>query len=115
MLTKFNIPDARRKARKAMMSLAQNESSSTMSSRGEEPLAKDEDSTLGDEEDFDIELPKTTPVCFLTLQVDCNIQHQCKPSDCLPLSQSRFLTHASNMILFSIRSTCFYGYRNTYL
>jgi len=69
--------DARREARKAMMTLAQNESRSLMSSGPNEFLTKDEDSTLRDDEDLNIEVPKTTPVCSLALQLDCNIQRQC--------------------------------------
>lgn len=57
-----------------MMSLAQNESTNTVSSGPEEFQGKGDDSTLGDEEDFDIEVPKTTPVCFLPLLLDCNFK-----------------------------------------
>lgn len=60
-----------------MMSFAQNESCSTISSGPEEFQAKVEDSTLGDDEDVNIEVPKTTPVCPLAMQPDYNIQHQC--------------------------------------
>lgn len=48
-----------------MMSLAQNESANTITSGLEGFLGKADDSTLGDDEDVEIEVPKTTPVCFL--------------------------------------------------
>lgn len=52
---------AKREARKAMMSLAQNESSSKILPGTEESLAVGEDGQLADEEDFDIEVPTATP------------------------------------------------------
>lgn len=52
-----------------MMSFAQNESSTVMSSGSDEPMGTGEDSTFGDDENLQVEMPKSTPVC--STQTDC--------------------------------------------
>jgi hypothetical protein len=49
------------------MSLLQNKSTNIVSPELEEFQGKVDDSALGDEEDFDIGVPKTTLACFLPL------------------------------------------------
>ncbi|KAG0560153.1 hypothetical protein KC19_10G157600 [Ceratodon purpureus] len=61
---------ARREARKAMMSLAQNNSTNTVSSGPEEIQGRCDELILGDEEDFDADVPKITPAFVMNPKKD---------------------------------------------